>query len=137
MQALTIRQPWASMIADGRKTIETRTRQISYRGPLAIVAGKTADIDACARFRIPPTTMPLGRILAVADLAGCRPMTEDDNAAAMTEYPSALAGIIPGMYAWILKNVRRIRPGEEIPCRGMPSLFNPEVSPETILATLA
>ena len=137
MKAITIRQPWASLIADGRKTIETRTRQISYRGPLAIMAGKTADFDACARFGIPPTTVPLGRILAVAELVDCRPMTEVDNAAAMTEYPPALAGVIPGMYAWILKNVRRIRPGEEILCRGMPSLFIPEVSPETILATLA
>lgn len=39
MKALTIRQPWAQLIALGEKTIETRTRATSHRGPLAIHAG--------------------------------------------------------------------------------------------------
>lgn len=40
MKALTIRQPWASLIAHGVKTIETRSWSTKYRGPLAIHAGK-------------------------------------------------------------------------------------------------
>ncbi len=40
MKALTIRQPWASLIAAGVKTIETRSWSTRYRGPLAIHAGK-------------------------------------------------------------------------------------------------
>lgn len=40
MKALTVRQPWASLIAGGTKTIETRSWPTSYRGPLAIHAGK-------------------------------------------------------------------------------------------------
>lgn len=40
MKALTIRQPWASLIAAGVKTIETRSWSTKYRGPLAIHAGK-------------------------------------------------------------------------------------------------
>ncbi len=39
MKALTIRQPWASLIAHGVKTIETRSWKTSYRGPIAIHAG--------------------------------------------------------------------------------------------------
>lgn len=41
MKALTIKQPWAWAIAKGYKTIENRTWVTSYRGPLAIHAGKT------------------------------------------------------------------------------------------------
>lgn len=41
MKALTIRQPWASLIAAGVKTIETRSWSTKYRGPLAIHAGKS------------------------------------------------------------------------------------------------
>lgn len=41
MKALTIRQPWASLIAHGVKTIETRSWRTHYRGPLAIHAGAT------------------------------------------------------------------------------------------------
>ena len=39
MKVLTIRQPWASLIAVGAKTIETRPFSTKYRGPLAIHAG--------------------------------------------------------------------------------------------------
>jgi len=39
MKALTIHQPWASLIALGIKTIETRTWPTKYRGELAIHAG--------------------------------------------------------------------------------------------------
>ena len=41
MKALTIQQPWASVITMGVKTIETRSWSTKYRGPLAIHAGLT------------------------------------------------------------------------------------------------
>ena len=34
MKALSIRQPWAELILQGRKTIELRTWKTSYRGLL-------------------------------------------------------------------------------------------------------
>lgn len=42
-KALSIRQPWASLIASGHKTIENRTWQVGYRGPLLIHAGQSGD----------------------------------------------------------------------------------------------
>lgn len=41
MKALTLWQPWASLIAVGAKTIETRSWSTTYRGPLAIHAAAT------------------------------------------------------------------------------------------------
>lgn len=41
MKALTLTQPWASLVALGEKKIETRSWQTHYRGPLAIHAAKT------------------------------------------------------------------------------------------------
>lgn len=40
MKALTVRQPWASLIVYGPKWIETRTRSTNIRGRIGIVAGK-------------------------------------------------------------------------------------------------
>ncbi len=40
MRTLTLTQPWATLVALGAKTIETRSWQTSYRGPLAIHAGQ-------------------------------------------------------------------------------------------------
>lgn len=41
MKAVTLHQPWASLIALGVKTIETRSWSTAYRGPLAIHAGRS------------------------------------------------------------------------------------------------
>jgi hypothetical protein len=40
MKAITILQPWASLIALGAKKFETRSWKTSYQGPIAIHAGK-------------------------------------------------------------------------------------------------
>lgn len=40
MNALTLTQPWATLVALGAKRLETRSWKTSYRGPLAIHAAK-------------------------------------------------------------------------------------------------
>ena len=45
MRALTIRQPWASLIICGEKDVENRTWTIRYRGVVAIHAGQRFDRD--------------------------------------------------------------------------------------------
>ncbi|MXZ44830.1 MAG: ASCH domain-containing protein [Gammaproteobacteria bacterium] len=91
MKALSVKQPWANLIADGRKTIETRTWTTPYRGPLLIVSSK--------RPNIPPT----GSAVAIADLVDCRRMTRRDRNAACCE-------IYPNAVSWVLENVRKIKP---------------------------
>ncbi|HHY88739.1 MAG TPA: ASCH domain-containing protein, partial [Chloroflexi bacterium] len=44
MKALSVRQPWAWLIAQGYKTVENRTWATNYRGPLLIHAGKKPDL---------------------------------------------------------------------------------------------
>lgn len=39
IRVLAVRQPWASLIVEGLKTIEVRTRNTNIRGPVAIYAG--------------------------------------------------------------------------------------------------
>lgn len=41
MKALTLYEPWASLVALGAKKIETRSWPTKYRGPLAIRAAKS------------------------------------------------------------------------------------------------
>lgn len=53
MKALTLYQPWASLIACGVKTIETRSWATNYRGLIAIHAAKT----------VPPRWWPQGNAL--------------------------------------------------------------------------
>ncbi|GGI97786.1 ASCH domain-containing protein [Paenibacillus hunanensis] len=46
MKAITIRQPWATLIMLREKHFETRSWKTNYRGPIAIHAGLVVDFDA-------------------------------------------------------------------------------------------
>lgn len=104
MKALSIKQPWANLIAAGKKTIETRLWETEYRGPLLIVSSKK------------PSIAPAGSALAVAELVDCRPMTKSDEIAAQ-------CSIYPNAFAWVLRNVRPIDP---FPVKGRLGLYDVE-----------
>ena len=70
MKALSLKQPWANLVACGYKTLETRTWATGYRGELLICSSASGDIE------------PTGRALAVVNLVECREMEEDDAPAA-------------------------------------------------------
>lgn len=67
MKALTVSQPFASLIADGQKFVENRTWSTSYRGLIAIHAGKGSKYLTKKTL----ATYPTGCIVAVARPATC------------------------------------------------------------------
>lgn len=111
MKALSLKQPWANLIASGQKTIETRLWGTDYRGELLIVSSKRPKIE------------PAGYAVALAQLIECRPMTLGDEREAMCDvYESAIA--------WVLKDVRPLKP---FPVTGKLGLFDVDV--QTALLT--
>lgn len=71
MKALTLHQPYATAVADGIKTVETRSWQTHHRGAVAIHAAKRIDHEALWRARLVDarhheTELPLGAIVAMA-----------------------------------------------------------------------
>lgn len=71
MIALSLWQPWASLIADARKTIETRHWEMRYRGPLAIHAAMHVDKMACEVFGYNWREIPRGAVLCVVTVENC------------------------------------------------------------------
>ena len=108
IKALSVRQPWASLIASGKKTIEVRQKRTNYKGPLLICATKR------------PPVPPFGCMVALVDLVECRPMAEADELAAQCRYT-------PGDVAWVLDNARRV---PNHPATGMPGLFDCDLPPD-------
>lgn len=104
MKALSVRQPWATVLVEGVKTIETRTWATPYRGPLVICASSAPKdmfwFDAVDKVH---RLMHAGCIIGVVDLLDCRPMTEDDEDAAMCD-------LYDGAYAWVMKTRHFCRP---------------------------
>lgn len=91
MKAISIREPWAGMIRDGRKTIETRTWKTKHRGSLLLCA--------CSK----PASSISGMGFAVANLVECRDMGVEDEQLACCKFN-------PSAKAWILEDVKRIKP---------------------------
>lgn len=86
MRVLTVRQPWATLIALQIKRIETRSFATKYRGPVAIHAGlRKADVTETGIDPWRPLLAPgsdcrlaesltFGAVVAVADLTDCLPI---------------------------------------------------------------
>lgn len=121
MKAITLHQPWASLIATGVKTIETRRWRTSYRGDLLICAGKKPLSPFLARCAPQYLDFPLGVALCIVELYDVRTLPLDDaagwRAAACDPYPDA--------WAWMIRNVRRIEP---VPVTGQRMLFDVDLA---------
>lgn len=119
MKALTVRMPWAHLIAEGIKTVEVRSWATKYRGPLLICAGKTpADLRGMVLLDLPDTKPTwrmedLGHALAIVNVVSCTAMAEVHEKA-------ALVRARPGLYAWGLDNVRKV---EAFPVVGKQGFF--------------
>ncbi len=131
MQALTIREPWASLIVSTNKKFETRDWKRNYRGLLAIHSGKQS---------VPVEDYPLGleeilddleitqndlnnnkqKIIAIATLKEIHLMT-DKFINEQSELERLTGFWEPGLYAWELTDIKPIT--QPIPARGMPGLW--------------
>lgn len=74
MKVITIKQPFASLIAAGIKEYEFRTWKTNYRGEVLIHAGKGIDKKAMEKFSCYNLTYPVGCIIAKAEMVDCVPI---------------------------------------------------------------
>jgi hypothetical protein len=149
VKALSLYQPWASLVALGAKRFETRSWRTSYRGPLLVCASKTFPREAQQLATTPPfatalragatkdhrgfgytTRLPTGAAVAVAELVRCLPTEAavvawsvyEDGAAERYAEEIEFGDYAPGRWAWELRNVRRL--AEPVPCRGAMGLWD-------------
>ncbi len=107
------------MIAAGEKVIENRTWPTSYRGPLAIHAGKSKDWLESDDMAERPD-MVFGAVVASARIVACLRID-------YATWPEPWAHLrnnhhANGPWCWILEDVTRLdRP---IPCRGAQGLWD-------------
>lgn len=144
MKAITIIQPWASLIAHGQKRYETRSWSTSYRGLIAIHAGRRTKqaetfiagmYDEADEYSLDsddvhniffdlglnaPDDYPFSSLIAVGHLAECVRTEHGIRDAGLQEIE--FGDWSPGRYAWRIDNVWRFdRP---IPIRGAQGLWD-------------
>jgi hypothetical protein len=152
MKAITITQPWASLIAIGAKRIETRSWSTRYRGPLAIHAGaglgpvggqrSLAALLLTEPFRSvlaqagmrDSRDLPRGCILAVGELVAVFPTgATNDQGTSLSAQERAFGDYTAGRYGWQMENVRSF--SSPVPTRGALGLWEWE-PPDDWLARL-
>lgn len=142
MKALSLSQPWASLMATGEKKVETRSWRTEFRGLVAI--------HASAKFSVPHRQLadthvyfntalrrhdhhrprgeglPRGRIVAVAELMGC--FDAEGIEWDLSAQELAFGDYSVGRYAWMFEN--HVQLPEPVECKGMLGLWKVPVDIE-------
>jgi len=117
MKALSLKQPYAELILQGRKKIELRKWNTHFRGDFLIHSSKVPDIEAMKKFGF--RNLPCGCIVGKAELIdvniykNAKECNSDKN--------GHLASAEWGHYGFILKNPKRTR---KIFCKGSLGFWN-------------
>jgi hypothetical protein len=136
MKALTLTQPWASLVAIGAKQVETRSWSTRYRGLLAIHAAKMFTEDDFDLIKMPPFCnamesildltnerkvygLPLGCVIAICELVEITPI---GKVFYISDQERAFGNYTPGRWAWILDDAVMLP--KPLPARGMQGLWN-------------
>ena len=123
MKAISIRQPWADLILQGRKTLELRTWKVSHRGILAIHASQTVEREACQAFGMDPDCVTAGALIGTVELTNIVELSEADYEVRKGEHLAAnWFGYKSPLYGWEVMNPRPF--AEPVPMRGHMQLFN-------------
>lgn len=114
MKALTLKQPWATLVAEGIKTYEFRSWKTNYRGKVLIHAGAGVDKKEMNRFKHLNLNYPSKRIIAEAEIEDCIKIDDQLNKKIISENNIAYGNKVRSGYAWKLKNIKKVNIDEEI-----------------------
>ena len=128
MKALSLTQPWATLVATGRKKVETRSWSTNYRGLLYVHAAKgfpayarrfaeeEVGIDGC------PGAYPRGVIIARVRLVDIQ--RTEKVISKLSALEKHYGDYSPGRFAWFLEDAEKLL--SPIPYRGSLGLFDVE-----------
>lgn len=114
LKILTLKQPWATLVAEGIKKYEFRSWKTKYRGKILIHAGKGVDKNELKKFKDFNLEFPSEKILAEVELEDCLELDEDLNKKIINEKNIAYGSKIRTGYAWKLTNVKKIKYDKEV-----------------------
>lgn len=120
---ISLKQPFAELIVNGKKTIELRRWRTKYRGKIYIHASKKPYLPALARFSIDQKDIVTGAIIGKAVLVGCNEYKSDadflrDEDKHLCPDPSF------GPFGFVLEGAARL--DKPVPAKGKLGIFKLE-----------
>ena len=130
MRALSIRQPWAELILEGRKRYELR----SWRGPsgerILIHAAMRVDGASAILAGLQPEALNAGALVGSVEVVDCVPFTPE-IANEMRDAKAYFGDWQAGLFAWELRDPIRLT--TSIPLKGRLGLF---AVPDSVMPTV-
>lgn len=127
MKVISIKEPFATLIKENIKNIETRSWKTNYRGEIYIHASKVSDKTRTQELLelTKDLKMNNGNIIAKATLVDCKYIDQEFIKEIKQNETEYLCGYYEeGRYAWILKDIKKIKP---IPAKGKLNVWNYEI----------
>lgn len=117
MKVITVKQPFATLIAEGLKEYEFRTWRTKFRGDILIHAGKGIDKKAMERYKHLNLDYPSGKIIAKATITDCVYVDDKLKEELQVKDPLVYYGILQkdsdwDGYGFKLENIEKIEPIE-------------------------
>jgi activating signal cointegrator 1 len=141
IKAITLWQPWATLMAIGAKRFETRSWATSYKGPIAIHAAKRPinRMEINDRMRLvlrergpKPADIPLGQVVAIGYLRKIYPTSHQGTVMAGTiavhlpplpnSQEASFGDWSHGRFAWLITDIWSLV--EPVPARGRQQLWS-------------
>lgn len=125
MKALTIKEPWATLIISGYKKYEFRSWKTNYRGKILIHTSQVLEKDMAERFKEYNLNYNCGYIIGEAEIVDCILVDKEfnENLRKINPLVYAISNHVE-KFAWKLENIKKY--DEPIPCKGKLGLWNYE-----------
>ena len=115
MKAITLKQPWATLVIEGYKKYEFRTWKTNYRGEIYIHAGKSVDKKAMEKLKNLNLEYPKSKILGKVIIEDCIQLNDELNKKISDENPLVYGHKKDRKgYAWKLGKVTKMNIEKEI-----------------------
>ena len=125
MKCLSICQPFANLIIEGKKTIELRKWNTKFRGEFLVHAPQKIRLNDCKRLKI-QSELTIGAIIGKVELLGVKEYLSASQIRKDSKRHLASNDMDENKYGFILQNPKQLR--VPIPCNGQLNFF--EFKPE-------
>jgi activating signal cointegrator 1 len=140
MKAISMWEPYASLVSVSAKKNETRSFPISYRGDLLICASKVKHLpppELCEwlwdnshlfgvfrEFDELWNGLPFGKAVCIVEVYDCQPTSFFHGAVPLklSQQEAMMGDYTPGRFAWLTRNCRRFK--QPFPVTGRQGFFN-------------
>lgn len=115
MKVITLKQPWATLVAEGLKKYEFRSWKFNYRGEILIHAGKGIDKEAMKKFEHLNLNYPHSKIIAKVKILDCIELNDEINKQIIEENKFIYGHkYYRTGYAWKLELIEKINDETEV-----------------------